>query len=500
MPSCDLENIIDTITVPPIVNREEYQCLCEAALYLVDVYVTSDPLRYMSPDFEETAKNEVQELLVLSMGHEDSGEEELQETIGDAVNQAMADFFRFQAPRRSYKRHRTVQVRHTAGIQDQIKNLESIPQAEQRTHEWYQFRHSVLNASSAWKVFYSESTRNQLIYDKCQPWKEFSASVSLESPLHWGQKYEPLSVMWYEDRYNTKVSDFGAIPHPSHTFLAASPDGINTLQSSPLYGRMLEIKNIVNRDITGIPKYEYWVQMQLQMEVCGLSACDFLETRFKEYPDIAAYVADGSSWSYTADGKAKGIMHLFSTSGQPRYEYAPFGCTQEEYVKWEAELMEKCKEETWISVIYWRLEEVSCVVVRRNQLWFSAALPILKSVWNTILEERETGYEHRAPRKKCKPSPPVGSLAGDQIACMIDISKLSTLEPTQAQAMQAQAMQAQAMQAQAMQAQAMQDQATVVAESDVMLTSPTPPILPENMVIDVPGDHLAAAHADGADS
>ena len=146
--------------------------------------------------------------------------------------------------------------------------------------------------------------------------------------------------------------------------------------------------------------------------------------------------------------------------------------------------MEKCKEETWISVIYWRLEEVSCVVVRRNQLWFSAALPLLESVWNTILEERETGYEHRAPRKKCKPSPPVGSLAGDQIACMIDISKLSTLEPMQpGHAGPSYAGSSYA--GQAMQAQAIQDQATVVAKSDAMQTSPTPATLPENMVIDI---------------
>ena len=47
-----------------------------------------------------------------------------------------------------------------------------------------------------------------------------------------------------------------------YEFFAASPDGINDDESSPLYGRMLEIKNIVNRDITGIPK-RVLIQMQL---------------------------------------------------------------------------------------------------------------------------------------------------------------------------------------------------------------------------------------------
>jgi hypothetical protein len=45
---------------------------------------------------------------------------------------------------------------------------------------------------------------------------------------------------------------------------------------------MLEIKNISNRIIDGIPKEEYWVQMQIQMETCDLDECDFVETRFKE--------------------------------------------------------------------------------------------------------------------------------------------------------------------------------------------------------------------------
>ena len=40
--------------------------------------------------------------------------------------------------------------------------------------------------------------------------------------------------------YETKVEDFGCIQ-----CLGASPDGINTETNSNLYGRMVEIKNIV---------------------------------------------------------------------------------------------------------------------------------------------------------------------------------------------------------------------------------------------------------------
>jgi hypothetical protein len=52
---------------------------------------------------------------------------------------------------------------------------------------------------------------------------------------------------------------------------------------------MLEIKNVVNREINGIPIEEYWIQTQLQMQVCDCDECDFLETSFKEYEDEDAF-------------------------------------------------------------------------------------------------------------------------------------------------------------------------------------------------------------------
>ena len=103
------------------------------------------------------------------------------------------------------------------------------------------------------------------------------------SPMHWGQKYEPVSVMLYEKRFQTKVDDFGCIQHRDYKCIGASPDGIVTDAKSERYGRMLEIKNIVNREIDGNPLKAYWIQMQIQLETCDLEYCDFLETRIKEY-------------------------------------------------------------------------------------------------------------------------------------------------------------------------------------------------------------------------
>ena len=44
-----------------------------------------------------------------------------------------------------------------------------LTQPAQRTPEWYAFRRNLITASNAYKAFESQSSRNQLIYEKCQP-------------------------------------------------------------------------------------------------------------------------------------------------------------------------------------------------------------------------------------------------------------------------------------------------------------------------------------------
>ena len=189
-------------------------------------------------------------------------------------------------PPRSHPDARILSIpTQTDEITAQIAALRSIPQPEQRTHAWYEFRHNLITASNIGKIFSTESQFNSLIYEKCQPENSSSTSSfsnSITSPLHWGNKYEPVSVLVYEHMFKTRVGEFGCIRHPQYTCIGASPDGINVDLANPdRYGRMLEIKNIVNREITGIPLEMYWIQMQVQMETCGLDECDFLETRFK---------------------------------------------------------------------------------------------------------------------------------------------------------------------------------------------------------------------------
>ena len=284
-------------------------------------------------------------------------------------------------------------------ITNQLEYLRLIPQPKQRTEEWYLFRHNILTASNLWKIFNTESTFNSFIYDKCKPFSQ-GEKYGFVNSLYWGKLFEPLSTQIYEAKYNTKIEDFGCIIHKDIPYLGASPDGINVDSSSNLYGRMLEVKNIVNRDINGIPKEDYWIQMQLQLECCDLEYCDFVETRFKEFEDEENFYKDDIENSY----EYKGIVLTFCKGEEKENKYLPinFDINRENIKNWKTDIINEMLllgyEEK--KSYYWYLDEFSCVVVKRNRLWFNEAKNKIKEVWEIIQKEKEEGYEHRNTKKK----------------------------------------------------------------------------------------------------
>jgi hypothetical protein len=242
-----------------------------------------------------------------------------------------------------------------------------------------------------------------LIYEKCKPLVISTEPGYTNTTLatHWGTKYEPVSVMIYEHLYPDCTVDttFGCFQHPEFPFIGASPDGIVT--SGSRLGHMLEIKNIVNRDINGIPSLAYWIQTQIQMHTTRLEVCDFLETCFREFKSDTEFYENVGEYEY------RGVILYYvlkSNPGIPIYEYmppvgisTPNHCTE----KWIFEKQqEKGSEYALIEIQYWYLEQFSCVVIPRNRMWFEAVLPKFQEVWKTIERERVTGFEHRMPNKR----------------------------------------------------------------------------------------------------
>ena len=419
-----MQSIQNALSEPPLISltQGDKESIYDLAYSCIENYMEENLMHMKKPSFHTDIFESV--MIVLQDTCENIYNDELEEEMRVIIQKACQTYFSHVLPRRSYSKTFIKPRVHKDKITHIIEKLRAVPQHEQRTKEWYEDRWNMISASSAWKALSSESHKNSIIYEKCTPLDTTKyASVNVDSPFHWGQKYEPLSILVYEDKYNTTVEDFGCIPHPLFPNVGASPDGINTDPNSTRYGRMVEVKNRFSESvpITGNPKEEYWIQMQLQMNVCDLNECDFLETRFKEYGSSSEFYADGDTFQKTADGKLKGIYLCFQRDGMPHYEYPPLHLSQEEYESWQEDKIEKKSKDgyEWISCIYWFMDKYSCVLVFRNRMWFDLAIRQINEVWETIVKERESGYEHRAPQRRVrKISEP------SKATCLIDITQL----------------------------------------------------------------------------
>ncbi len=411
----ELKNIINLFNWKGLVTTKEKDEIELSMGNLIDNFIEGDPLGFSSPYFEFNLKDYVQRNTFILLKEAYIGktldketvlkiEKELEDELEIIYNKIHKIYFTQYYPIRSYDNTFIRIEPNIDKIDGKIKYIENKPQPDQKTNEWYVFRHNLITASSAWKVFKSQSSINQLIVEKC---KELDVSkydsVNTSTPMHHGNKYEDVSIMLYESMYDTKVRDYGCIQHDTCKFLGASPDGINVDPKSPRYGRMLEIKNPTTREITGIPKEDYWIQMQLQMEVCNLNECDFLETVFKEYETEEDFMEDGS-FTYNEEDQLKGMMIYFIKDGKPLYEYMPLHISKEEFAIWYDTIMAKHSELTWIKDIYWRLEDYSCILVLRNKIWFQNAISKIEDVWNIIEKEKVSGFEHRLPKKQIRTS------------------------------------------------------------------------------------------------
>ncbi len=194
-------------------------------------------------------------------------------------------------------------------ITPKVRNLldvnNSMPQ--QRTKEWYEMRKTKITASTAAAFLLVTdyeyqmarngivclSTEGATITQKhigkryCMAFSshkdEMTKQVVDDSPwfqskymVH-GVKFEPVIRDIYEQINNVLVLDFGLMPHSTVPWLGASPDGITTS------GKMIEIKAPQRKKLTKETILQYWMQMQLQMEVCDLDECDFVEGVIREY-------------------------------------------------------------------------------------------------------------------------------------------------------------------------------------------------------------------------
>jgi putative phage-type endonuclease len=245
-------------------------------------------------------------------------------------------------------------------IKESLERINNVPKQKQRSPEWYEFRKRNFTASDFYKIF-SDNQLNSVIKKKLHPNISNGFHPSrLPLAIKRGVMYEDVAIAIYENMFNTNVSEHGCIPHMSIEGLAASPDGIIEDISSSKYGHMIEIKCVLSRELNGEIPEVYWVQMQVQMEVCNLEFCDFFECDFKEISteeELLYYVNDNNIKYY-------GIFYegVSKNSGEPKYIYSKvcdlnINNVPDDYVHSETH--------------YWYLESFTLRTIRRNRDWFN---------------------------------------------------------------------------------------------------------------------------------
>jgi hypothetical protein len=390
------------------ISPEEWQDIQTECEDLVEVYLEDNILQVSEVSFFPTLFRDIHNFMVLNgiqqgWWSEDDDEDELHEIVTAFCTEHLECI---GVPLREHSSYRVYEYKVNE-VKQTIDWLDNFPIQRQRTVEWYATRRQLFSASNLWKLFGTPSQYNSLIYEKCNEVKivesqKFEGDILSPNARNWGIKYEPVSVLVYEHKYNTTINNkYGCIPHETYP-IGASPDGINIEEDSPKYGHLLEIKNIYNREMDGIPSKEYWIQMQIQMETCRLEYCDFLETRFKEY----------SKEEYEEDltSEYKGIMLFFipreNTGVQlqsvtSQFIYVPLFVpdTGQWIDNKEFEMMES--HILYIRT-YWYLDEMFCTEIERNDLWFRSSVPKMIDGWETVLKERISGFEHRAPQSRKK--------------------------------------------------------------------------------------------------
>ena len=390
-------------------NDDNYAELEETVIELMDEYMDSHTLSLSISSFPTTMIQDLCSLLFDDLvsggicGDSDDDFETIHEIVDNTFKLYWKQYNTMPLRQQSFTDFEAADLSLVAS---KIMQIEAVPKQQQRSKEWYETRYNMITASSISKALGSAAQVNSLICEKCKPLVMYSCDyVNCDSPLHWGVKYEPITAMIYEHMYNTCVAtEFGCIPHRDYPFIGASPDGIVVDPNNERYGHMVEIKNIVNRDITGIPKDEYWIQMQVQLEVCDLEYCDFIETRIKEYEDADETFYDDIACQYRGI-----ILHFVDSnaldprSAPPHYVYMPLSIPIDRSAIdiWTQNIIDK-KTDKYVlyKTHYWYLDEISCIVVKRNREWFYVAIPQFTNVWHTILKERVDGYEHRVPKKR----------------------------------------------------------------------------------------------------
>ena len=279
---------------------------------------------------------------------------------------------------------------------EQLKQLKKLTLPEQRSKEWYEMRKDKLTASSlASAIGHCHfQSRDELILSKIEE-KPFEPNPITE----WGVKYEDIAIMFYEELYHVKVLDFGLIPHPTFGAFGASPDGICDDTGNDEYlSRMVEIKCPPKRKFTKTVPPHYGMQVQGQLEVCGLDECDFFQVKIEEYDNYEEYTKDNfENDDIIQNGRTslnypKGVTLSYKKNGEDKltYLYPKLNLSNEEYQTWIQENKTTVENEghKFVEAKWWFISRYECTLVKKDHSWWIESIDKILSFYKDLLHYR----------------------------------------------------------------------------------------------------------------
>jgi len=259
-----------------------------------------------------------------------------------------------------------------------LDRLLALPQIAQRTYEWYIQGKQVLTASEFSTIFGTPRAVRTMAFQKVVP-AEMSGKMTNRlacpttemGPFDWGVRFEPVVKQVLSSRWGCKIIDTGRLMHPTDPLLAASPDGILYDATEPeRVGRLLEIKCPITRAVNGTIPFEYWCQMQIQMEVTGIDECEYVEAK------IQSATAKGGA---VPDMIPEGHVWLLYDEAAEKMVYA---YTEEEKASFQAQGYGE------LEVIPWRVEKLFTKTVVRDRGWFEGTRAKREEFWEIVGQAR----------------------------------------------------------------------------------------------------------------
>jgi hypothetical protein len=279
-------------------------------------------------DFDDWCDEHLPELYSVGMFDNEDMSDEVWEAVNELAAETVLDYIDdpaerdetseaiLDAAREWFRGHHelTVEAIATTASAATLDELLKRPQTSQHSADWYAQRRNRLTASEFAQIL--DGRRGALLRQKIdttamgdRPSQAPVAIAQADGEMiatSWGHRFEPVTRDIYELELagvGTVCDTLGRFTHQIHPWLSASPDGV--VLSGPLAGRLIEIKSPKTRIPGDFVPSEYYVQMQIQMEVCDIDAVDFIEARFAQSP------VDNYDEKAITDARWKGRIQVY---------------------------------------------------------------------------------------------------------------------------------------------------------------------------------------------